>query len=222
VPQVRCGNLGLGADVSCGGVCHASGTEAVLRQRPFAFYNLQLLSAAATIEDGARSGYFRERAWESARRDGVSSARICGDAGTCTPLDERAAAGNALDSAAQVEAARGAETAEAAKAVVRGADAIAFCGDGRTAAGILAGAVLRFQCVQPREEERKTELYARESGDSRTGEASERLAVEQLGVLLPGSGGAHSDQRARVRREGNPKTQVQTTNLGHPACCFDL
>jgi hypothetical protein len=25
----------------------------------------------------------------------------------------------------------------------------------------------------------------------------------------------------RVRREGKPKTQVQTTNLGHPPCRFD-
>jgi hypothetical protein len=44
----------------------------------------------------------------------------------------------------------------------------------------LAGAILRFQRVQPRESERETELNAREPGDSETGEASERLAVEQL------------------------------------------
>jgi len=25
-----------------------------------------------------------------------------------------------------------------------------------------------------------------------------------------------------VRREDNPKTQVQTANLGHPPLCFDL
>jgi len=44
---------------------------------------------------------------------------------------------------------------------------------------------LRFQCVQRREDEGETELHACESGDSWTGETSERLAVEQLGVLLP-------------------------------------
>ena len=187
-----------------------------------AFYYVQLLSAAAAVEDGARAGRFRERAGESARRDGLSSPRLCGDAGARASLDERTAAGNALDGAAEVEAACGTETAEAPKASVRGADAIAFCGDGRTVAGVLAGAFLRFQCVQRRKEERKVELHAGESGDSRTGETSERLAMEQLEVLPRRSGGARGDRRGRVRRESNPRTQVQMTNLGHPPCYFDL
>ena len=214
MPQVRCLNLGLVVDVSFRGVGYASGTEALLRQGSFAFHYVQLLSAAAAVEDGARAGRFRERAGESARRDGLSSPRLCGDAGARASLDERTAAGNALDGAAEVEAACGTETAEAPKASVRGADAIAFCGDGRTVAGVLAGAFLRFQCVQRRKEERKVELHAGESGDSRTGETSERLAMEQLEVLPRRSGGARGDRRGRVRRESNPRTQVQTTNLG--------
>jgi hypothetical protein len=96
----------------------------------------------------------------------------CGDAGACAFVDERAAAGNAVDGAAEVEAACGAETAQAPKAGVRGADAIASCGDGRATASVLAGAVLRFQCIQQRKEEGEVELHACQSRDSRTGETS--------------------------------------------------
>jgi hypothetical protein len=71
-----------------------------------------LLSAAAAVEDGARAGPLRERIGEGARRNGVSSPGLCGDARTCASLDERAEAGNALDGAAEVEAACGAEAAE--------------------------------------------------------------------------------------------------------------
>ena len=147
MPQVRCGNLGPGADVSFRGISHADGTAALLRQRSFAFYYAQLISAAAAVEDGTRTGHSRERIGESTGRDGVSSARLCGNAGARASLDERAATGNAVDGFAQVEAARGAETAEAPKVGVRRADAIAPWEDSRTAASVLAGAVLRFQRV---------------------------------------------------------------------------
>jgi hypothetical protein len=135
-------NLGLGVDVSFGGVDDAGGIEALLRQRSSAFHNVQLLSAAAAVEVGTGTGLLRERVGEGTRGDGVSSAGLCGDAGARASLDERAEAGNALDGAAKVEVSRGAETAEAQKADVRGADAVAVCGDGRTAASVLAGAVL--------------------------------------------------------------------------------
>jgi hypothetical protein len=193
VPQVRSLNLGLWFDLSFRGVSYAGRTEALLRQRRFAFYYVQLLSAAAAVKDRPRTGHFGERTREGARRDGISSAGLCGDAGTCTPADERAAAGNALDGAAQVEAACGAETAQTSKGGVLGADATAVCGDQRTAASVLAGTILRFQCVQSRKEEGKVELHARESGDSRTGETSKRLAMEQLGVLPRRIGGACED-----------------------------
>jgi hypothetical protein len=57
----------LGLTFSFHGVCYAGGTAALLRQRSFAFYYLQLLPAAAAVEDGARAGHFRERTGESAR-----------------------------------------------------------------------------------------------------------------------------------------------------------
>src|SRR5438309_1019150 len=88
---------GSWVDVSFGGVRHAGGIAALLRQGSLAFYYLQLLSAAAAAEDRARTGHLPERTRESARRDGISASRLCGDAGTCASLDERAATGNALD-----------------------------------------------------------------------------------------------------------------------------
>ena len=56
---------------------------------------------------------------------------------------------------------------------------LGFDGDGEELRSFWQ-AILRFQRVQPGGSERETELYAREPGDSETGEASERLAVEQL------------------------------------------
>jgi REP element-mobilizing transposase RayT len=54
-------NLGLGVDVSFGGVDDAGGIEALLRQRSSAFHNVQLLSAAAAVEVGTGTGRLRER-----------------------------------------------------------------------------------------------------------------------------------------------------------------
>ncbi len=216
VPQVRFLNLGLGVDVAVRGVGDASGAQALLWQGRFAFCYVQLLSVAAAVGDRARAGYFRERAGESARRDEISFDWLCGDAGACAPVNERAEAGDAVDGAAKIEAASGAETEEGPKVDVRGADAIAVCGDGRAAAGVLAGAVLRFQCIQSRETKREVELHACKPCDPATGEASERVGMEQLGVLLWRSSGACDDRCGRMRRGNNPKTQVQKPNLGHP------
>src|SRR5579863_1110358 len=129
------------------GTCDAVWTEALLWQGRSALYYVQLLSAIAAAEDGAGAGHLCERVGAGARGDGVSSPGLCGDAGACASSNERAQAGNALERAAKTEATSVAETAEARKACVRGADAVAVCGDGRAAAGVLAGAVLRFQCV---------------------------------------------------------------------------
>lgn len=138
---------GSWGDVFLHGVCDAGRTKTLLRERPSAFYDVQLLSAAAAFEDGACTRHLRARVGESARRNGVSSAGFCGDAGARAPVDERTRVGDAIHGVAEVEAASGAEAAEASKAGERGADAIAVCGEGRTVAGVLASAVLRFQRV---------------------------------------------------------------------------
>jgi len=54
----------------------------------------------------------------------------------------------------------------------------------RTFASVLAGAVLRFQCVHQWQEEGKAELHAREPRGSWIGGTPEGLEVEQLDVLL--------------------------------------
>jgi hypothetical protein len=48
------------------------------------------------------------------------------------------------------------------------------------------------------------------------------MAMEQLGVLPRRNSGARGDRRGGLTRESYPKTQVQTTNLGHPSCCLGL
>jgi hypothetical protein len=49
---------------------------------------------------------------------------------------------------------------------------------------VLAATVLRFQCVELEEKEREDELHAFQSGEERAGDASERLALEQLRFLF--------------------------------------
>jgi hypothetical protein len=63
--------------------------------------------------------------------------------------DQRVDSGDAFDDAAEIEAARGAKVAQAQEIRERSTIAIAVCGGGRTFAGVLAGAVLRLQCVPP-------------------------------------------------------------------------
>src|SRR5215472_12675363 len=83
----------------------------------------------------------------------------------------------------------------------------------------LAGAFLRFQRVQREEEDREAELHARESDESQVGEASERLAMEQLGILHAGGESPGADRR--LRKEGNSQDPGFTNqNLGHPPSSY--
>ena len=72
---------------------------------------------------------------------------------------------------------------ERTRAVSAGQLRLRFEEQGGIVAGVLAGAFLRFQRVQPGEEDGEVALYAREASDSRAGETSQGLAVEQLVVL---------------------------------------
>ena len=84
---------------------------------------------------------------------------------------------------------------------------------------LLAAAVLRLQRVQREEEDREAELHARESDESQVGEASERLAVEQLGILHAGGESPGADRR--LRKEGNSEDPGFTNqNLGHPPSSY--
>jgi len=116
-----------------------------------------------------------------------------GDARACALASERAEGRNAFDGDAEIEDPRSSEIAEGKKANGPRADGIAVCRAARTAAVVLAGAVSRFQCVQRKKEVGKAEVYAQESSKTGTGEASERLAVEQLGVLFSRGTGTSAD-----------------------------
>jgi hypothetical protein len=61
---------------------------------------------------------------------------------------------------------------------IRAATAITLRGLSNSAAQILAAPVLRFQCVESCEEERKIAVYACESGEERLGDGRQGLALE--------------------------------------------
>ena len=201
--------LGLGVAVSFSGVSDAGGTQTPLWKGASSFYYFQLLPAAAAFEDRARAGRLCKRTLEDSRRNGISSERVCGDAGACASADQRAEAGDAFDGASETETARGAKVGEAEKAAVRDAVAIAVRGDGRPFARVLAGAVLRFQCVHQWEEEGKVELHACEAGEAGFGGTPEGLEVEQLEFLLRRRCGDGEDRCAEVRRDNYPERRRQ-------------
>jgi hypothetical protein len=96
-----------------------------------------------------------------------------------------------LDDTAEIEAARGEKVAQTEKVRQHGRIAIAVCGGGRAFASVLAGEVLRFQCLHQGEEGGEVELHARESDEAGIVGTSEGLAMEQLGVLVRRRAGAH-------------------------------
>src|SRR5260370_27788981 len=99
----------------------------LLRQRRSELYYFQLLPAIAASENDAGAKPLRERTGTSARCDGISSDRLCGDARACAFADQRAAGGHSLDGAAQIETRRGTEVAQT-ETGLRGAVAIGVCG----------------------------------------------------------------------------------------------
>ena len=86
---------------------------------------------------------------------------------------------HAIEGDAGAEAACGAFPSEQ-KAQKRDADATV---ERERVEKFLAKKVLRFQRVEQEEEDRKTELHAHEPRETRAGDASEIVGVEQLQVL---------------------------------------
>lgn len=102
-----------------------AGLQRIYGQGHMHFIYVQLLPAAAVVEDRASPRHFRQRAGKSARRDEVSFGRLCGDAGARASAAKRTAAANTLGGVAEIEGARGTEIAKAQKSGERGAIAIA-------------------------------------------------------------------------------------------------
>jgi hypothetical protein len=85
---------------------------------------------------------------------------------------------------AGVEAAGFTSAAPAEKTQAVGAEMAMGGSPGAETPTVLAATFLRLQCVEREEKEREDELHAFQSGEDRTGDTSERLALEQLWFLF--------------------------------------
>ena len=164
-------------------VWNAKGTEAPLRARPSSFSDVQLLPAVAVARDSASKKLVRQGTAQGSARVWVPTGGLRGDAESCASVDRRAKEGHAVDSVADAQATRLSEDEAEREGGAKGATFSEISEVHHRAAAVLAAAVLRFQRIQPQEEERKTGVYTRESCGARTREASEGLAVEQFFIL---------------------------------------
>src|SRR5260370_24211209 len=114
--------------------------------------------------------------------------RVCGRAGTRARAGERAEERYAVEGTASAEAEGFTGGAGKRKGAGAGAVAVAVFPDGDGCGGVLAKTVLRLQRVERGEAEREAGIHARESRETKTGAASERLGVEQLVALLERGG----------------------------------
>jgi REP element-mobilizing transposase RayT len=94
-------------------------------------------------------------------------------------------------------------------------------------AAVLAASLLRFQRLESKEEDRETQLHARESGQEKAGGESEGLAVEQLRVLSGERTNSGLDGWTRMkrncsfsepkaRRKAPPVVRRGGPQMGHP------
>src|SRR5260370_33930521 len=114
--------------------------------------------------------------------------RVCRDAGTRAPADGRAEERYAVEGTASAEAGGFPGAARKRKEAGAGEVAVAVFPDGDGCGGDLAKTVIRLQRVERGEAEREAAIHARESRETKTGAASERLGVEQLVALLERGG----------------------------------
>jgi len=162
-------------------------------------------STPATGKRGS-ARLFRARPGRSPRSICVPADRICGDAGTCSPPHDGTQQGRSFEGPTGIETTRFQEFAPE-RSRRRSVHPKAF----------LAKAVLRFQCLERREDHGKIELYAFESREERASGSSERLGMEQLVPLY--------EQRVRIdcdrpmgRADGHEfkPAPLKTTRVRHP------
>ncbi len=165
------------------GLRYAERFETPLRPRRSAFYYLLLLPPAALSGNGSREESVPESTAAGPKHLSVPADWVCDHAGTRASADQRAEEKQCVASAAGIEAARIASDARKEEARFERAAFIKVRRCHERGPAILATPILRLQCVERCEEERKTALHSRESSDGAAGEASEGVAVEQLFVL---------------------------------------
>jgi hypothetical protein len=150
-----------------------------------ALYYLQLFPSRTSVGNGTSAASVSEDSGWSSRALRFRADRVRGDAGAYSPANQRAECGDTEHGDAGVEAARFASAAPTEKAHAVGTE-MAMGGRSRAEVPtVLAATVLRFQCVERKEKERKDELHALQSGEARAGDTSEGLVMEQLWFLFP-------------------------------------
>ena len=138
-------------------VWNAKGTEAPLRARPSSFSDVQLLPAVAVAGECASKKLVRQGTAQGSARVWVPTGGLRGDAESCASVDRRAKEGHAVDSVADAQATRLSEDEAEREGGAKGATFSEISEVHHRAAAVLAAAVLRFQRVQPQEEEEKLE-----------------------------------------------------------------
>jgi len=191
----------------------AGGTAANLRPRASALYHLQLLPAAATTEDLPCARRLCDRVGKAARPDGFQLIGYVVMPEHVHLLLSEPPQGTPSMVLQKLKLRMARKLRKRKRTVRPGQSAIAVRTAGTTAAGLLAGAFLRFQRVQQRQEEREAPVYARQSSASQTGEPSQGFAVEQLVVLRAGRRRLDTPRRCLTRRS-TPRTQVQRQTWG--------
>ena len=85
---------------------YAEGVKTLLRACGSAFSDVQLLSAVAAVGNSTGAKCVRRATAEDSGALPISAGRVCGDAGACAPIDQRASGRYAVRGAESIEAAR--------------------------------------------------------------------------------------------------------------------
>lgn len=162
-------------------VSYAQWTASYLRCPSPALYHLLVLPALAFSSHRLQP---RPPALDSGTDSAalpLRGCRLCGHARAHSSTLDGAGGRNSLDRDAGVEATHGPRTVTQMQAE-RPAPA-QFVSRPTTAQSILAGALLRLQCLDDEEAHREAEVYAPQSGESRVGGKARAMALEQLSLL---------------------------------------
>lgn len=165
---------------------NAHGTPPLPADRRSTLPDVQLLSPVATPRHGGSARSVRVGA-----RTHAAAIRVCCE-GLCRNAGARASAGERT-------------APRVARVGTQGAQAFRDVAQERTA--ILAGALLRLQCVDRGKGDREAEVYSPQSCETGTRDDARRLAVVELSALRDGRGGRGRDRVAvDVVQAGKPVT----------------
>jgi hypothetical protein len=162
---------------------HGSQTHSPLRARSSSFHHFHLLPATFAAALGAREKYLCPDSRRNARPLRFLSRGLCHHAGAHSSAHKRAGQRYSFHRDSSIETARIA--ALAPQKTLRGrTNTFGLRVRRRFSSPFLATALLRFQCLESKQESRKTSLHAHESAQKKIGRSSPRLALEQLFLLL--------------------------------------